>query len=284
MFSRIVVGIDGHDGGTDAMELAEGLAAAGAQIILVNAYPYEDERASEGALRGFEELLRDEALERLRAVGGEDRFTLRAVPCLSPARALHAEAERADADLIVVGSCRRGALGRMLLGDVSRAVLHGARCPVAVAPSGQRDAALVLRSIGVGVHDTDAARAALAMAAGIAAERDAQLRLLSAVHGPVPFAPADAYAFDWTEALAHERRAAQERLDALIGGLPVPATAEVVEGSAGEALVALSHAVDLLVLGSRSWGAVRRVVLGSTADRVIHGAACPVLLATAPPG
>ncbi|MGP3963825.1 universal stress protein [Nonomuraea sp. 3N208] len=37
-----------------------------------------------------------------------------------------------QADLLVVGSHGRGALGSMLLGSVSRGVLHHARCPVAV--------------------------------------------------------------------------------------------------------------------------------------------------------
>lgn len=38
----------------------------------------------------------------------------------------------AEADLVVVGSHGRGALGAMILGSVSRGVLHHARCPVAV--------------------------------------------------------------------------------------------------------------------------------------------------------
>ncbi|MFI7127877.1 universal stress protein [Nonomuraea sp. NPDC050153] len=47
-----------------------------------------------------------------------------------PVNALTDASERAD--LLVVGSHGRGALGSMLLGSVSRAVLHHTRCPVAV--------------------------------------------------------------------------------------------------------------------------------------------------------
>jgi nucleotide-binding universal stress UspA family protein len=50
-----------------------------------------------------------------------------------PAEALLDEAEKAD--LIVVGSHGRGAVRRMLLGSVSQAILHYARCPVAVIRS-----------------------------------------------------------------------------------------------------------------------------------------------------
>ncbi|MFD0475661.1 universal stress protein [Nonomuraea thailandensis] len=47
-----------------------------------------------------------------------------------PVDALTAAAERAD--LLVVGSHGRGALGSALLGSVSRNVVQHARCPVAV--------------------------------------------------------------------------------------------------------------------------------------------------------
>jgi nucleotide-binding universal stress UspA family protein len=41
---------------------------------------------------------------------------------------------------------------------------------------------------------------------------------------------------------------------------------------------ALSRDVDLIVTGSRGWGPIRRVALGSLSDRLIHHASCPVLV------
>jgi nucleotide-binding universal stress UspA family protein len=41
-------------------------------------------------------------------------------------------AEEVGADLIICGSHGRGAMGRLLIGSVSEAVLHGARCPVLI--------------------------------------------------------------------------------------------------------------------------------------------------------
>ena len=54
----------------------------------------------------------------------------------------------------------------------------------------------------------------------------------------------------------------------------------MLSGPPAEALVeaAASTEADLLVVGSHGHGAVARVLLGSTTDRVVHLAGCPVLV------
>jgi nucleotide-binding universal stress UspA family protein len=51
-----------------------------------------------------------------------------------------------------------------------------------------------------------------------------------------------------------------------------------VTGVVADRLDELATKVDLVVCGSRGWGAVRRVILGSTADRLIHSSPSPVLV------
>ncbi|HEY8582999.1 MAG TPA: universal stress protein, partial [Capillimicrobium sp.] len=82
----------------------------------------------------------------------------------------------------------------------------------------------------------------------------------------------------WVELTDDLRGDARGALDEAIAALGVPAEGEIVEGHAGRRLAELSGSVDLLVCGSRGWGAPRRVVLGSTSDHVIHHASCPVLV------
>lgn len=279
MFTNLIVGVDGRRGGEDAVALALALAAPEARIVLLHAFPYEL-RPTLG-LEGYEDTLRQEAHDLLSQAGEDSRFELRPVADSSPGRALQREAAASAADLIVIGSCHHSAIGRVLLGDVSRAVLHGAQCPVALAPVGYAERPRPVRVVGVGVDGGEESLHAARVGAEVARAADAEVRLLRVLRPPVALVPPYATPFDTGELVEAARREAREGLEEIAAGLGAPATAEVAEGVATEQLEKLSQWVDLLVLGSRGYGALRRVVLGSTSDHVVHHASCPVLVVPA---
>lgn len=282
MFKSIIVGIDGLDGGADALAFARHLAAPDTKLALVHAYPFEH-RPSRAVSLDYDALLRADAAKLLADTAPPEReATLLSVGDLSPARALHRAAEQDNADLIVIGSCRRGAAGRVLIGDVSRSALHGAPCPVAVVPRDYRQHVHPITSIGVGFDDTRESRAALDLAAAIARENGAELRVLSAVAAPMPSAPVVGSGYDVSVAREHYRVAAEQALDQAVERLDITATPELVDEAAGPALAQLSTRVGLIVTGSRGWGAAKRVVLGSTSDHVVHHASCPVIVVPGP--
>ena len=72
-------------------------------------------------------------------------------------RAILGEAERFQADVIVVGWRGHGAVRRLLMGSVSRGVVRGSKCAVLVVRRSQR-----VRTIVVGVDGSEAAKRALA--------------------------------------------------------------------------------------------------------------------------
>ena len=136
--AKIIVGIDASERSGDAVALAAQLAGANAELVLVSAFPY-DTSDVRGASPGYERALRSDALEAIaHAREGIELgdVTERAVPDISPARVLQTIAELEDAALIVIGSSHRGAIGRALVGTTAERLLHGAPCPVAVAPEG----------------------------------------------------------------------------------------------------------------------------------------------------
>jgi nucleotide-binding universal stress UspA family protein len=53
---------------------------------------------------------------------------------------------------------------------------------------------------------------------------------------------------------------------------------ESLGGRPADWLLDLCEHVDLVVIGSRRWGAVARLMLGSTGEALMHDASCPVLV------
>src|SRR5690349_18092731 len=133
VFRTIVVGVDGRQGGRDALRLAEQLAdAGGGELVAVRVFSYQHRPALAGSPAVEEE--RESARVALERELADMGTTVRThvVGDTSPARALHRMAERERADVLVVGSAHRGAIGRVVVGDVALGSLHGSPCPVAI--------------------------------------------------------------------------------------------------------------------------------------------------------
>jgi nucleotide-binding universal stress UspA family protein len=274
-FGTIVVGFDGMSQGVDALHLAQALAEPSSEIVVCCVYPL--------AVGDHGTAKRDDAESRLRVaralVGARPhtRFVVRAA--FSPGAGLHEEADVSGADLLVVGSSHRGNLGRIVPGGVTRQALHAPPCAVAVAPLWlQSKDPIAFDTIGVGYDGSAASHTALGRAGAMARARDVRLRVLTVVE------PAGA---GWSSAwmgppppdAEHREAAAREATEALAkfdGGLE--ATVEVRSGSPAEELVLASPELDLLVVGSRGYGPVRRALLGTVSARVAEAAACPVLV------
>jgi nucleotide-binding universal stress UspA family protein len=289
MFKTIVVGVDGREGGRDALSLAGRLALlGGGDLTAVRVLPFDYYVSRAGAppyASVAEQDAERELADELAAAGLTARTQV--VGDQSPARALHRIAEAERADVIVVGSTHHSAVGRVFAGDDAAAALHGSTCAVAVAPRGLAASEWkTVQKIGVGFDGGPEARQALTLAVALAQDCGASIAVQSVVVTPIPYADFTAYDTDWLE--RSEEFAAQQ-LNEAIADLRVDAAADVVVGAPVDELVELSATVDLLVLGSRAWGPVRRTVIGSTAANLMRKAHCPVLVlprgaATGQPG
>jgi nucleotide-binding universal stress UspA family protein len=195
---------------------------------------------------------------------------------------VHDCAESEGADLIVVGSTHRGRLGRAVAGSTASQIVGHAPCAVAVAPrgfTGER-----LERIGVGFDGRPESEEALRVAAALAGEHGATLHLRGVVVAPMPvygnswgdFAYADVATWDEFSRLERGRLKDAER-DAL-ERLDVTAWSDVVDGDPVSQLTRLSAHVDALVLGSRGWGPLSRLIVGSVAEAVLREASCPVIV------
>ena len=282
MFSTIVVGVDGREGGRDALALGERLRAIfGADLIAVNAYPY-DLFVSRGEARTSSPSCMPTRTTWSRGSWSTWASTQQAVamPDGSPARALHKAAKWHDSNVIVVGSDQHGPIGRVLAGDVTLGTLHGALCPVVVAPRRYAEHAKDLETIGVGYDGSPEAHAAARLARDLAVATGARLRVISVLEPPTPGGGRLTYDPDWAENADAIREEAQRQLDELLAELGEIASGEVVIGDPANELSYAANEFDLLVTGARDYGPFRRVMLGSTSSKLVHRAPCPVLVLT----
>jgi nucleotide-binding universal stress UspA family protein len=275
MFKNVLVGVDDGEGGRDAIALARVLLAAGGELTLghVFAQPLVGSRVwSDPGVDSRREHAR-ELLEHAAADAGVEAH-VRWHRESSVGRGLHEMAEAIRADLLVVGSSRRGMLGRVRLADDTRAALNGAPCAIAVAPAGySAEPPPLMREIGLGYDGSPESRQALGMARALASETGAKLSAFQVVSVP-------SYVFHGRTAVdgglikdvVHEAR------DQIVALGEVEAHAAY--GDPAEELTLYSASLDLLVLGSRGYGPLGRLLHGSTSQQLARSARCPLLVLT----
>lgn len=191
-----------------------------------------------------------------------------------------------DNDLIVMGTEGRRGLKRALMGSVASKVVQLAPCPVvtlreADPPRKPRRIEKVL----VPVDFSDPSHDALDKALDVAVRHDATLEALHVVedfsHFP-SFYRSSMPAVDEDDSLGLE---AEKQLEVLLSALgrereAMPTTRVAhAHGKAADAIVARADEIgaDLIVTATRGLTGLSRVLIGSTAERVIALASCPVM-------
>ena len=278
---EILVGIDDSTGAQDALAFAARLAGAtGASLRLAAVYPYTD-APTRGANTQYREYLRRDAQQLLdRAAAGVEGIPIatETIADPSPPHALHALTERTPAALVVVGSTRRGPVGRVLPGSTGERLLHGSPCPVAVVPRGY--AGHPIATIGVGYDGSVESEAALAGACRAARRFGAVLRVIRVFDATRLGSPALMTVPAYVSVQEDFENLQRAGLDEAVAALPGDVAAEgvFVPGNAGPELAAQSESVDLMVVGSRGYGPRTAVLLGGVTHTLLRKAACPVIV------
>lgn len=285
----IVVGIDGSEGASYALQWAEHEAELhGWPITAVLAWGYLNQRHAAGNEFDPEYGVGDAraALHAYvrRALGDDLRegFRERVVNEL-PAPAL-LEAGK-GASLLVVGARGRGGFKGLLLGSVSQQCVHHAPCPIAVLrPTTETHADEDAASrVVVGIDGSETAQAALQWAVDEARVRGAALEVVHAWHTPYvagyPYVPA----FDPDQFEASARAAIETALDRVdTTGLAQPIERLTPLGRAAPVLLDAAKGADVVVVGARGLGGFAGMLLGSVSHHLAHHATCPVVVVPTP--
>lgn len=278
VFQKIVAGCDGKQSGQDALALANVLSRLdGSDLLAVGVYvdpmlPFPPSSSLRDVCEQFLRADRDALAPHAR---------IRAVAAISPASALAHVVEREHADLLVLGSYEHVAAGRVRAGRHARQLLNDAPCAIALAPRGFAIRAFTPRRILVGFDGSPEATDAFSYARRLGEATGASLRVVTVID---PLA-VSAGAYESMVYLPHDREVivermreeSRERLAALVADAAGVET-EVVDGDPAMVLCDMSRAADLLVLGSRHWGPIARLVVGSTGEHAVRHAHCSMIL------
>jgi nucleotide-binding universal stress UspA family protein len=181
-----------------------------------------------------------------------------------------------DAWIIVVGSQGLGALGHLLLGSVTSALLHHAHCPVAVIHTGEEAVADSRAPVLVGIDGSPASEAAIALAFDEASRRGVELVALHAWSdvGVFPM-----LGMDWRDSEAKGQEILAERLAGWQERYPdVHVKRLIFCDKPSRWLVQESKRAQLVVLGSHGRGGFTGMLLGSVSSHVAHLATVPVVV------
>ena len=300
--SKILLATDGSDEANLAAGTAAEIAAGtGSELYVVTVFqksatvhPYYEVRFPEAAeryLRGAREEIQkvlDKQVERIGKSGAEVAGAH--LKTGEPVGEIVALAEDMGAGLIVVGSRGLGGVRRALVGSVSTGVLRHAHCSVLVVRGrvgGRHGEGRVHppAKLLVAVDGSEEATAAAGVATELAEAFGSEVHVAYAMQeeryrphlGPEMWE-------GWEEGFERAKRSARSWVEAeaqrMKGEGTIKVEPHLLLGRPSAAIVWLAGetGADLVLVGSRGLGAMRRTLLGSVSDSVVRHAHCPVMV------
>jgi nucleotide-binding universal stress UspA family protein len=278
MLPTIIAGVGRDDEARDAVALGIALARARSARLLLAAV-YVDVPSGPGTRASEDEARRaaQQGLDALAsAVPADVACDTVAYASTSPVKGLRELAEREQALALVLGPTHLGTAALAVRGDVTLGALHGAPCAVAVAPAGYADRTPdVPRMLGVAWDGSTESDEALAEAVALAQRHRGRVRMFHVVERR-DVSDMDAPAATYIAAQRHDTLMRLKEA-ATAAGLRVPLETMLLDGDPAD-LVKATRGLDLLVMGSRGYGPVKRAVLGSVSASLVHQASCPILV------
>ena len=290
---RILVGADAGEQAAEAVRQGDAWARAhGWRLLVCHVAPSplgvhmlfpqrteQDLLAQPELEQSLDRLLREHVAGLTgRAPGEIETF----IATGTPDRELVREAEDRSAELVVVGSHSHSALKHVFLGDVAESIVRHAHCSVLVA----RPHATTRRILAA-TDFSSGSTPAVALAAEHARRVGARLTVACSIERQMRVARemtsfGATYGFVEHE-LADLREKARARLAEQLEAVAAHAETLVLEGKPAAAIVqaAVENDADLVVVGASGASGLRRLLLGSVAERVVRATPCSVLVARA---
>ncbi len=204
---------------------------------------------------------------------------------ISPHEVITGYSKNNSADLIVMATHGRSGFAHVLLGSVTEKVIQTAPCPVLVTkkPRHADLKKLLFNNILVPTDFSESSQQAMEYAIALAKQYNARINLMHALE--VRFHPA--YYAAGVESIFQldpdVKPRIQARLEAFLQSFDlsgIEVTTSITEGSSHTEIIkqAESEKHDLIVMSTRGHDEIADYLIGSTTDRVIKSAPCPVFV------
>ncbi len=284
--TRILFATDGSEDSELAATTAVGLAkitGSELHVLHVGAAVPENFEATDvepGPTEREARRILDEQLKKIENVGGtvaQSHLRMGGV-----AEEVIELAEELSTGLIVLGSRGRGRIRRLVMGSVSDSVVRHAPCPVMVT----RWKPIVFPAkILVATDGSEEADLAAKTAADLATRTGSELHISHVgkllTHGGYAGVEVGSLPAGSQELLDREAKELMEaQLERMREAGASVTEAHLMSGRADEEIIFLAEQIgaDLVVVGSRGLGGIRRALLGGVSDSVVRHAHCPVLV------
>jgi nucleotide-binding universal stress UspA family protein len=189
-------------------------------------------------------------------------------------------AQGKKADLIALGTYGRKGLKRLLMGSVTSQVILNSPCDVLVVKKPCSKCSGSYHSLLVPFDGSETSKKALTRASELSKIDGAEVAVLYVIpryEEMMDFFKTEAI----KKSLFREAEKIVEGAKKQAAGLGMQIKAVVQEGHAGDKIVEIADTLkhDLIVMGTHGWRGVNKAIIGSTAERIIAHASCPILIA-----
>lgn len=234
----------------------------------------------------YREYVRNEMALHQKALDSHSKVGSESILNVSAAAGILEHIQEKQIDMVVMGTHGRTALSRFFLGSVAEKVVRHARCPV-LTISHQRENyrdrphyQQILVAFDFSAYSSNA----VLQAWKLALKYGAGLEVIYVVDQEVP----PPFYRRWKLSVQHDLAAItqsmEESLRNMLGDQTLRKIKLHVEAGDGNGRAdseitryAASQEADLLVMGTHGLSGVEHILLGSTTERVLRSAPCPVL-------
>jgi nucleotide-binding universal stress UspA family protein len=282
MYKTIVVAFDGSEFSRAALiESSNWIKRHGGKVIMVHAVYFDEEEfslAPEQRERRFE-LGKNVCYQTRETISSEFGIEAESIICEGePPDVIVDIAREKKANLIAMGTYGRKGLKRLLMGSVTSRVIVNSPCDVLVVKKPCTECTGEYKSILLPFDGSEFSKRALSHACGLSKLDGAEITVFYVIpryEEMVEFFRTESI----KKSLLKEAEKIMDEAKTIASNQRVTVKTEIAEGQAGEKIIEAASRLksDLIIMGTYGWRGINKAIMGSTTERVITNAACPIL-------